>query len=103
MAEKRVLERKGRDRRRGEGAGQGPRAGLAAGEHPQTLDFRRKNWILLAGGVLSILLGFVLLSTGEITLAPILLLAGYLVFIPWALVARSKSRSEGAPGEGHTP
>lgn len=57
----------------------------------QSLDFGRKNWILLGAGLAAIVLGFVLLKTGEITLAPILLVAGYLVLIPWALVARPKA------------
>lgn len=54
----------------------------------QSLDFGRKNWILLGSGLGSVVLGFVMLRTGDITLAPILLVAGYLVLIPWALVSR---------------
>ncbi|MBK8229926.1 MAG: hypothetical protein IPK72_04905 [Candidatus Eisenbacteria bacterium] len=63
----------------------------------QSLDFGRKNWTLLGAGLAAIVLGFVLLKTGDITLAPILLVAGYLVLIPWALVARPKA--DAAPGE----
>ena len=58
----------------------------------QRLDLGRRNWILFGVGIASILLGFVLLSTGDITLAPILLVAGYIVFIPWALVARNREK-----------
>jgi len=35
-----------------------------------------------------ILAGYVALSRGSITLAPILLLLGYLVLIPWGILAK---------------
>lgn len=42
---------------------------------------------ILAGvGLVSIVAGFVLLSGGSITLAPILLVAGYVVLVPLAIV-----------------
>ena len=68
----------------------------------QTLDFRRKNWVLFGSGLASILLGFGLLGAGDITLAPILLVLGYLVRVPWALVARSRDhdREETAQAVG---
>ena len=103
MALKRAGERKFADKRRPELAGRGGRGSLPAGEHPQTLDFRRKNWLLMGGGLLAILIGFLVLSTGEITLAPILILAGYLVLIPWALVSRPRPEAGGAPGEAREP
>lgn len=56
----------------------------------QTLSLGRKNWILFGAGLAALVLGFGLLALGDITLAPILLLAGYLVLIPWALVARPR-------------
>jgi len=34
------------------------------------------------------LAGYVALSRGSITLAPILLLTGYLVLIPWGILAK---------------
>ena len=58
----------------------------------QTIHFGRKNWILFGAGILLILLGFGALRGGSITLAPILLVAGYLVLIPWALIARPRSQ-----------
>ncbi len=94
MAERRTPERRPAERRRPES--KAVRGTLPPGEHPQTLDFRRKNWLLLGGGVLSIVLGFLVLSTGDITLAPILLLLGYLVLIPWALVARPSAPRDSA-------
>lgn len=69
--------------------------------HYQTLNLSRKNWLLFGGGLLSVLFGFVLLFFGDITLAPILILAGYLVLIPWALVARvGKGKGDAAPRPG---
>ena len=65
----------------------------------QTLHFRRKNWMLFGGGILSILIGFAVLRSGDITVAPFLLLAGYLVLIPWALVAQSKEKKDQGNGE----
>jgi hypothetical protein len=63
----------------------------------QTLRIDRKNWILFGAGIGCIVVGFGILATGDITIAPILLLLGYLVLIPWALVARPGIRP--APGD----
>jgi hypothetical protein len=65
----------------------------------QTIELHRKNWILLGAGIACILLGFLVLAAGNITLAPILLLAGYLVLIPWGLVAHRKTASAPIPEE----
>ena len=66
---------------------------VAAPEHEVRLG--RRNIVLLAasGGV--ILLGFIALALGSATLAPLLLVAGFLVGIPWGIMAREKRR----PGE----
>jgi hypothetical protein len=52
------------------------------------LAFGRRNYILFGAGLLAILLGFFLLSRNSITLAPILLVAGYCVIIPLALALK---------------
>jgi hypothetical protein len=52
------------------------------------LPFGRKNYALFAVAGLIIAAGYVALSRGSITLAPILLLTGYLVVIPWAILAK---------------
>ncbi|TMQ55660.1 MAG: DUF3098 domain-containing protein [Candidatus Eisenbacteria bacterium] len=52
------------------------------------LPFGRKNYILFGLAALVILVGYVALSKGSITLAPILLLTGYLVLIPWGILAK---------------
>jgi hypothetical protein len=50
--------------------------------------FGRKNYIIFAVAAAVILAGYVALSRGSITLAPILLLTGYLVLIPWGILAK---------------
>jgi hypothetical protein len=84
-----MADRRPTDRKRAISARR-PVAKVAAGQQAQlqTLSFSRKNWILFGAGIASVCLGFLLLRLGDITLAPILLLAGYLVLIPWSLIAR---------------
>ncbi len=45
-----------------------------------------KNNLLLIGGALAIVLGYVLLAGGDISAAPILLVLGYCVLIPVFLI-----------------
>ncbi len=52
------------------------------------LPFGRKNYVLFAAAAVVILVGYIALSRGSITLAPILLLLGYLVLIPWGILAK---------------
>jgi len=52
------------------------------------IQFKTKNWVLMALGIVTIIAGYVLLSKGSITLAPILLVAGYCVIIPVAILVR---------------
>jgi hypothetical protein len=54
------------------------------------LPFTRKNYILFAIGLLVIVLGYVTLGYGSITLAPILLVLGYCVIIPIAIIINGK-------------
>uniref|UniRef100_A0A7V3ZW60 DUF3098 domain-containing protein n=1 Tax=candidate division WOR-3 bacterium TaxID=2052148 RepID=A0A7V3ZW60_UNCW3 len=54
------------------------------------IQFKRNNYLLLIAGVGTIILGYIVLSTGDITLAPILLVLGYCVLIPLALLLRFK-------------
>jgi len=48
--------------------------------------WERKNVGLFGVGLGSVALGYLLLSRGDITLAPILLVAGYCVLIPLAFI-----------------
>jgi hypothetical protein len=60
------------------------------------LPFTRRNWTLLAVGLATIALGYLALGVPpadgflSLTLAPLLLVAGYCVLIPLALLAREK-------------
>jgi len=65
--------------------GPGPKQGEAPNVE---IAFGRKNYIILAVAAAVILVGYVALSQGSITLAPILLLTGYLVLIPWGILAK---------------
>ena len=50
------------------------------------LPFTKKNYILFAIGILVIVIGYITLGYGSITLAPILLVLGYCVIIPIAII-----------------
>ncbi len=52
------------------------------------LTLKKKNYILLGVGVGTIALGFISLASGSITLAPLLLVIGYCVLIPLALLLK---------------
>ncbi len=69
----------------------------------QVLVLGRRNWLLLGSGILASLAGFGFLAAGDITVAPVLLLAGYAVLIPMGLVAGSSGDDGGGeragPGE----
>jgi hypothetical protein len=52
------------------------------------IPFGRTNYIIFAVAAVVILAGYIALSRGSITLAPILLLTGYLVLIPWGILAK---------------
>jgi hypothetical protein len=53
------------------------------------------NSLLLGLGVLALVAGYVALSRGSITLAPVLLVTGYCVLIPASLLVRPRSQSSG--------
>jgi len=50
------------------------------------LPFTSKNYLLFAIGLLVIVIGYIALGYGSITLAPILLVLGYCVIIPVAIM-----------------
>lgn len=50
--------------------------------------FGPKNYILGAAGLLFIVFGFITLSMGSITLAPVLLVLGYCVVVPVAILIK---------------
>ena len=58
----------------------------AGSEGEGTVRFSLQNWILLAAGLLTIVLGYVLLSGGSTVAAPLLLVLGYVVLIPLGII-----------------
>jgi len=63
------------------------------------LSFTRRNYQLFIIGLLVLTIGFVFLSIGpwdsfwSRTLAPVILVIGYLVVIPWSILYQKKSNS----------
>jgi len=59
------------------------------------LRFGRKNAISLGSALVAILLGYLLLSRGSITAAPLLLVLGYCVLVPYGLAAGTGKKASG--------
>jgi len=64
--------------------------------HESDLGFNWGFWnsLLLGLGIVDLVAGYVALSKGSITLAPVLLVSGYVVLIPASLLIRSRSTGE---------
>ena len=64
------------------------------------LPFTNRNWLIFGGGVAVIAVGYGLLSIPpadgflSLTMAPILLVLGYCVVIPWAILYRDPGARE---------
>jgi len=58
----------------------------AKSDSPKALKFTRLNALLGAGGAVSVTLGYWMLAQGSITAAPLLLVLGYLVLLPMAII-----------------
>ncbi len=69
------------------------------------LPFTKKNYLLFAVGLAVIVLGYITLGYGSITLAPILLVLGYCVIIPVAIIINGKKDKSKEPArkEAETP
>ena len=52
------------------------------------IQFPKKSNVLFGVGLLVVILGFILLATGSIVLAPILLVLGYVVFFPLGILIK---------------
>ena len=69
------------------------------------LPFTRKNWSLALAGLAVIALGYVFLRIPpaegflSLTLAPVLLVVGYCVLIPMAILVRDQPADEGDEAE----
>ena len=60
----------------------------------RTWPFGKRNYIMLAVSLVVIIIGYIALGQGSITLAPLLLVIGYCVLIPVALLIKDPSRRE---------
>ena len=64
--------------------------------------FSKKNYFLFVSGVISIIIGYIIMGLGEtysfqsLSLAPIILTFGYLVLIPSALLYKEKEKIQGS-------
>ena len=60
------------------------------------LIFEKENYLIFLGGVLTIILGYVLMAIGDtysslsLTVAPVILFVGYIVIVPIAIMYRNK-------------
>jgi hypothetical protein len=66
------------------------------------LPFTKKNYILFAIGIFVIVIGYITLGYGSITLAPILLVLGYCVLIPIAIIINGGKEKPKAPAKKET-
>ena len=53
-----------------------------------TVKFTKKNTMFFGIGLILVMVGFILLAAGDIVLAPILLIVGYLVFFPLGILLK---------------
>jgi 4-hydroxybenzoate polyprenyltransferase len=56
--------------------------------------FGPRNYLVFGAAMLTIILGYIALGKGSITLAPILLVLGYCVLVPVALIIKGKPDEE---------
>jgi len=99
------MAEKDRDRRAGSDRSRKPNAGgredRARRRGPKTasdhLPFDRENLILFGVALAVIVIGYLFLARGSITIAPILLVLGYCVLVPVAIIFRPRRR-RGEPG-----
>ncbi len=62
--------------------------------------FGPRNYLFFGLAMLSIIIGYVALGKGSITLAPILLVLGYCVLVPIALIIKGKpDENQAEPSE----
>lgn len=54
--------------------------------------FGPRNYLIFAIGILVIIVGYISLAAGSITLAPILLVLGYCVLIPVSIILNGKKK-----------
>ena len=64
----------------------------SSGELFQGWSLEKENYVFFIAGIISVILGYIIMATGEtysfqsLSLAPILLFVGYIILIPIALI-----------------
>jgi hypothetical protein len=76
-----------------------PKPKIERRREKSVLPFGKKNYILFAIGIFVIIIGYVTLGYGSITLAPILLVLGYCVIIPIAIIINGEKESSKEPAK----
>ena len=76
------------------------RAKAATMTRSEGLPFTKLNYYIFAAGLLAIILGYITLSQGSITLSPVLLVVGYCVIIPIAILYRGKASTAATETKG---
>jgi len=66
--------------------------------HDPLLAFSRTNYLLMGSGVVLALIGFGLLNTGDISVAPFLIVVGYCGCIPAGILWRRREAPRAAAG-----
>jgi hypothetical protein len=64
------------------------------GQEKFKLPFGKKNYLLFGSGIFVIIVGYIFLGQGSITIAPILLVLGYCVIIPISIIVRDKKEEK---------
>ena len=62
--------------------------------------FGRKNYIWFGISLLTMIIGYVLLSQGSTTLAPLFLVIAYCVLVPIAILIKDRPKSESSETSG---
>jgi len=71
-----------------------------AGQDQVKWPFGKKNYLVFALALVVIIIGYITLGQGSITLAPILLVLGYCVLIPIALIIKGRPNADGNDKSG---
>ncbi len=58
------------------------------------LPFGKRNYTWFGIGILAIVVGYIFLSMGSLTIAPILLVAGYCVIIPISIIISGEKKKK---------
>jgi hypothetical protein len=74
-------------KKRGGGAPGAPKKGEGAAPEV-AVALGRRNYVTFAIGIVSIVIGYIALGQGSTTAAPLLLVAGYCVIVPLALLLK---------------